>query len=108
MSISALLMLIITYFYIKTSYGGSPNIPFEKLKEKGWKVFLNTYNCGWCAKQVNFLGGNLDKVEVVHCDNILNTDCKSIKALPMWVDKDGNEVPGALLSSENMVKKLGL
>ena len=78
------------------------------MKEKGWKVYLNTYNCGWCSKQINFLGNNLDKVEVVHCDNLLNEDCKKLKALPMWVDKEGNEVPGALLSSEKLVERLKL
>ena len=83
-------------------------VPFEKLSKNGWKVYLNTYNCGWCAKQIEFFGNSLHKVEVVHCDNILNEECKSLNALPMWKNKDGREVPGALLSKDVMVDKLKL
>ena len=86
----------------------SLSIPYDKLKEKGWKVYVNTYNCGWCAKQVEFFGTDLNRVEVVHCDNLLNEDCKKMTALPTWVDKDGNEVHGALLTRDTLIKKLNL
>tara|TARA_Y100000996_G_C22279423_1_gene543418 strand:- start:206 stop:487 length:282 start_codon:yes stop_codon:yes gene_type:complete len=83
-------------------------LPFKKLNDNGWKVYLNTYNCGWCAKQIEFLGKDIDKVHVVHCDNILNEECKKLRALPMWINKDGKEVSGALLSRKKMVEKLNL
>ena len=66
------------------------------LKEMGWRVYVNTNNCGYCIKQVHFFGEDLKDFDVIHCDD-KQANC-SEKALPMWKNKDGVTKPGAILS----------
>tara|TARA_Y100000992_G_C20927014_1_gene332579 strand:+ start:53 stop:415 length:363 start_codon:yes stop_codon:yes gene_type:complete len=76
----------------------------EKLRKNNWKVFLDTSKCGYCVRQVRFLGDYLKKLNVVHCDNIDNKEeCKGIKAFPTW-EKEGKQFPGSRFSAQALSK----
>ncbi len=78
---------------------------FQKMMNVGlfrelgaWQLFVNTSNCGFCVKQVEFLGENAHKINIIHCDDKKNVrECADLHELPLW--KKGNRtLPGARLS----------
>lgn len=82
---------------------------YEKFKFFGllkdldqWRLFVNTSNCGFCVKQIEFLGADAHKVNIIHCDDKKNVrECTDLNELPLW--KKGNrKLPGARLSSYSL------
>ena len=41
-------------------------------KLSNWTLFVNTNNCGFCLKQIEFLGSNCEYMNIVHCDDKKN------------------------------------
>lgn len=63
-----------------------------------YKLYLNANNCGFCLKQLEYLGGNANFIDVVHCDDSKNIrECSNLNAMPQWRKKD-KIFPGARLS----------
>tara|TARA_Y100000389_G_scaffold172049_1_gene180216 strand:+ start:261 stop:659 length:399 start_codon:yes stop_codon:yes gene_type:complete len=75
----------------------------SEIKDSGWEVYLNASNCGYCVKQLQYLKEYSDGI-VVHCDNKQNNSkCRSIRALPTWVNRlTGETKSGARLSVESL------
>ena len=71
-------------------------------KLNAWKIYVNTSNCGFCLKQVEFLAGNAHFMNIVHCDDTKNVrECSNIQEMPQWVN--GNKsLPGARLSMASL------
>ena len=82
---------------------------YRKLELRGvckklnrWKIYVNTSNCGFCLKQIEFLGGNAHFMNVVHCDDQKNVrECSNIQGMPLWV-KGNKSLPGARLSMASL------
>ena len=73
-----------------------------------WSLFVNTTNCGYCVKQIEYLGqsGCLEYINVVHCDDAANKSaCDALKSpgLPTW-KKGPIELPGARLSTDRLAE----
>lgn len=74
----------------------------RSLKRDGWKVYLDTSRCGYCVKQVKFLGEHMGEVDAIHCDDEGNKEkCKNIRGFPTW-EKEGKLVPGSRFSVESL------
>ena len=74
----------------------------RSLNKEGWKVYLDTSSCGFCVRQVKFLGEHMADVNAVHCDDEKNREkCKHIKGFPTS-EKDGKLVPGSRFSLESL------
>lgn len=68
------------------------------MKLKKWTLYVNTNNCGFCLKQIEFLGTNAQLINIVHCDDKNNIrECSNLQEMPQW--RNGNKyMPGARLS----------
>tara|TARA_Y100000591_G_scaffold332571_1_gene370444 strand:- start:3043 stop:3393 length:351 start_codon:yes stop_codon:yes gene_type:complete len=78
----------------------------HKLKDAGWKLYLDTTKCGYCVRQVKFLREYLKELETIHCDDIQNKEkCKGVKAFPTW-EKNEVKVPGSRFSVSDLEKLL--
>ena len=84
-------------------------IIYRKLELRGvckklnnWKIYVNTSNCGFCLKQMEFLGNNAHFMNVVHCDDKKNVrECSNIQEMPQWIN--GNKsLPGARLTISSL------
>ena len=88
-------------------------IAYRKLELRGickklyaWKIYVNTSNCGFCLKQIEFLGGNAHFMNVVHCDDKKNVrECSNIQEMPQWV-RGNKSLPGARLSISSLKQLL--
>ena len=71
-------------------------------KISDWTLFVNTNNCGFCLKQVEFLGHNARFMNIVHCDDKKNIrECSNLEEMPQW--KRGRKtLPGARLSNSSL------
>ena len=70
----------------------------KQLNEKGWKVYLNANNCGFCLAQIAYLANEAKNVNIVHCDDSKNIrECANLSALPTWKNAT-KVVQGARLS----------
>ncbi len=82
------------------------NTVIDTLKKQGWILYLDSTNCGYCQKQLLFLGSYLRDLNVVHCDNSKNKEkCKKCNALPCW-EKNGKIVKGARLSVDALQRMI--
>lgn len=84
-------------------------VTYRKLELRGvckklnkWKIYVNTSNCGFCLKQIEYLGGNAHFMNVVHCDDKNNVrECANIQGMPLWAN--GNKsLTGARLSMSSL------
>ena len=67
-----------------------------------WTLYLNANNCGFCLRQIEFLGSNAKNINIVHCDDKKNIrECSNINELPLW-RRGGTSLPGARLSSASL------
>ena len=63
-----------------------------------WTLYINTGSCGFCLKQLEFLGFNAKHVNIIHCDDKKNIrECSNIQEFPHW-KKGTKSLPGARLS----------
>lgn len=71
-------------------------------KLEKWKLYVNTSNCGFCVKQLEFLGSNAHYMNVIHCDDKKNVrECSNIQEMPQWI-KGNKSLPGARLSMSSL------
>jgi glutaredoxin len=76
----------------------------QKLIAANWTVYLDTSKCGYCVKQVKFLGEYMKNLQSIHCDDSTNAEkCKKIKAYPTW-ERNGKLFPGSRFSIDALEK----
>ncbi len=98
-----LLIVALTLFIVKYR-NWELRATCKKLHE--WKLYVNTSNCGFCLKQIEFLGGNAYFMNVIHCDDKKNVrECSNIQGLPQWV-RGNKSLPGARLSISSLKQLL--
>lgn len=73
----------------------------HSINEKGWVLFLDASQCGFCQKQIKYLGKHFETINKVHCDDGSNKhQCSKFKELPVWYNKTLGETKfGAKLDS---------
>ena len=105
MNIYFLVLCILPIFFLKRAYD---NLELRAICKKinDWKLYINTSNCGFCLKQLEFLGDNAKFINIIHCDDKKNVrECSNIQAMPQWV-KGFKKLPGARLSISSLQKLL--
>ena len=95
MSVSSILILYMIYCLY---WNINMSTLIKKLQKGGWKVYVNTNNCGYCIEQIRFFKNYLPGVSVVHCDDVRNV-CQ-VDALPTWENSQGKRIHGAKLKFE--------
>jgi len=70
------------------------NNAIDKISEAGYYI-VGSSSCGYCTKQLQALGKNVDKIKFYDCAKD-DTMCKrhAIDGFPTWVSPDGTLDPG--------------
>lgn len=96
------LLISITLIYMVSYYYRQLELRAVCKKLSNWTLFVNTNNCGFCLKQIEFLGSNSKYMNIVHCDDDKNIrDCSNIQELPQW-KRGSKSLPGARLSNYSL------
>jgi len=93
-----IIVLSITIAYLVIHFYKEMEIRHIAKQLDDWTLYVNTSNCGFCLKQIEFLKDNTSFVNIVHCDDNKNVrECSNLQSLPQWV-RGNKKIPGARLS----------
>merc|ERR1711924_373808 len=97
-----LILFILIMYYLDRLF-----LYYIIIQMKDWKLYVNTYNCGWCHEQIKYLGEYAKYVDIVHCDDSKNEkECSELPALPMWKNSyTGKIEKGAILGSQRLAER---
>ena len=95
--VSTVVVIVLFMIYKNMSFGSNSLIDddVEEFKQKenvdpltkcGWEVIISP-TCPWCVKQKQILDQHFPTFKNIYTD-------KPADAVPLWVNKNGNKIPG--------------